>query len=56
MATHDATPSPSIDRWTLVGLSLLLLPLLTMAHELGGHALTCVALITGRPPNFSFDQ
>ena len=44
MATHDATPSPSIDRWTLVGLSLLLLPLLTMAHELGGHALTCVAL------------
>lgn len=44
MVTHDATLSPSIDRWTLIGLSLLLLPLLTMAHELGGHALTCVAL------------
>ncbi len=42
MATHVA--APSIDRWTLIGLSLLLLPLLTMAHELGGHALTCVAL------------
>ncbi|HEX8778328.1 MAG TPA: hypothetical protein VF738_09415 [Rhodanobacter sp.] len=25
-------------------MGLLLLPLLTMAHELGGHALTCVAL------------
>jgi len=42
MATHET--SPSIDRWTLTGLGLLLLPLLTMAHELGGHALTCVAL------------
>lgn len=44
MSTNAASPLPSIDRWTLVGLSLLLLPLLTMAHELGGHALTCVAL------------
>ncbi len=33
----------SIDRWTLIGLVLLLLPLLTMAHELLGHALVCVA-------------
>jgi hypothetical protein len=44
MDTHNASPSPSVDRWTLVGLALLLLPLLTMAHELGGHALACVAL------------
>ena len=44
MAMHDTTSSPSIDRSTLIGLTLLLLPLLTMAHELGGHALTCVAL------------
>lgn len=44
MAVRDATPMPSIDRRTLIGLTLLLLPLLTMAHELGGHALTCVAL------------
>ncbi|MFC5742072.1 hypothetical protein [Dyella tabacisoli] len=32
-----------VDPWTMVGLVLLLLPLLTMAHELLGHALTCVA-------------
>ncbi|MBA2077579.1 hypothetical protein [Rhodanobacter sp. PCA2] len=44
MSTNAAAPLPLIDRWTLVGLSLLLLPLLTMAHELGGHALSCVAL------------
>ncbi|WP_266169216.1 hypothetical protein [Dyella subtropica] len=34
---------PRVDPWTMVGLVLLLLPLLTMAHELLGHALTCVA-------------
>lgn len=34
---------PRVDAYTLVGLVLLLLPLLTMAHELMGHALTCVA-------------
>jgi len=34
--------------WTVVGLALLLLPLLTMAHELLGHALACVA--TGHQP------
>lgn len=39
---------PSIDALTLVGLILLLAPLLTMAHELAGHALTCVA--TGHLP------
>lgn len=44
MNARDALPMPQVDRWTLIGLSLLLLPLLTMAHELGGHALTCVAL------------
>jgi hypothetical protein len=32
-----------VDMWTLVGLALLLLPLLTVGHELLGHALTCVA-------------
>jgi hypothetical protein len=35
--------TPRVDLWTLAGLALLLLPLLTMAHELGGHALACVA-------------
>ena len=44
MNAHVALPMPQVNRWTLIGLSLLLLPLLTMAHELGGHALTCVAL------------
>lgn len=38
-----------IDVWTVVGLALLLLPLLTMAHELMGHALACVA--TGHQPS-----
>lgn len=41
--------SPRVDPLTLVGLSLLLLPLLTMAHEVAGHALTCVA--TGHLPS-----
>lgn len=35
--------TPRVDMRTLVGLALLLLPLLTMGHELLGHALTCVA-------------
>lgn len=35
--------TPRVDLWTLVGLVLLLLPLLTMAHELLGHAFACVA-------------
>lgn len=43
MATQVASPLPPIDRWTLGGLSLLLLPLPTITHELGGHALTGVA-------------
>jgi len=38
-----------VDGWTVVGLALLLLPLLTMAHELLGHALVCVA--TGHQPS-----
>src|SRR5690349_853016 len=38
-----------VDTWTVVGLALLLLPLLTMSHELVGHALTCVA--TGHQPS-----
>ncbi|MEP7185169.1 MAG: hypothetical protein ABI767_04960 [Rhodanobacter sp.] len=41
--------APGVDFWTLVGLSLLLLPLLTMAHELLGHAFTCV--ISGHRPS-----
>jgi hypothetical protein len=34
----------SVDLLTVIGLSLLLLPLLTMAHEIGGHASACTAL------------
>jgi hypothetical protein len=34
---------PRIDRWTIIGIALLLMPLLTMLHEIGGHALTCLA-------------
>jgi hypothetical protein len=41
--------APRVDFWTLAGLVLLLLPLLTMAHELLGHALACVA--TGHRPS-----
>lgn len=41
--------TPRVDPWTLAGLALLLLPLLTMAHELAGHALICVA--TGHLPS-----
>lgn len=33
-----------IDAWTVAGLALLLLPLTTMWHEIGGHAATCAAL------------
>jgi len=33
-----------IDPITIVGLGLILLPVLTMWHEIGGHAATCVAL------------
>ena len=39
---------PSIDTPTLAGIVLFLTPLLTMVHELGGHALVCVA--TGHVP------
>lgn len=48
MSKADAA-APRVDLWTLVGLALLLLPLLTMCHELLGHALTCVA--TGHRPS-----
>ncbi|GAA0259066.1 hypothetical protein [Rhodanobacter caeni] len=48
MTKDDTHPRPWIDRWTLAGLALLLLPLLTMAHELLGHAVACVA--TGHQP------
>ncbi len=32
------------DPWTIAGLALLLMPLLTMWHELGGHAAMCLAV------------
>lgn len=44
-----ARQASRVDVWTVVGLALLLLPLLTMAHELLGHALACVA--TGHQPS-----
>ena len=33
-----------IDPVTIIGLGLILLPVLTMWHEIGGHAATCIAL------------
>lgn len=42
--TANTTSGPAIDRWTIAGLALLLTPLLTMAHEIGGHAASCAAL------------
>jgi len=33
----------AIDRLTMVGWGMLLMPLLTMWHEIGGHAFACVA-------------
>ncbi|MEP6898322.1 MAG: hypothetical protein ABI870_07310 [Rhodanobacter sp.] len=44
MPDNLAPVRPSVDTWTLIGLVLLLSPLLTMAHELLGHALTCMAV------------
>jgi hypothetical protein len=49
MAENHTQARPWVDTWTLVGLALSLLPLLTMAHELLGHAVTCVA--TGQQPS-----
>jgi len=34
----------SIDRPSVAGLALIMLPLMTMWHEIGGHAATCAAL------------
>jgi len=47
--SDQASITPRVDLWSLIGLALLLLPWLTMAHELGGHALACVA--TGHLPS-----
>ncbi|MBU6269621.1 MAG: hypothetical protein KGN34_18900 [Sphingomonadales bacterium] len=33
-----------VDRVTVIGLALLLMPLLTMLHEIGGHAAMCLAV------------
>ncbi|WP_266160195.1 hypothetical protein [Dyella silvatica] len=49
MADNETHARPWVDPWTLVGLVLLLLPLFTMAHELLGHALVCIA--TGHRPS-----
>lgn len=49
MASQAPRADSRVDVWTVVGLALLLLPLLTMAHELMGHALACVA--TGHQPS-----
>jgi hypothetical protein len=35
---------PAVDWVTVTGLALILMPLLTMAHEIGGHAAMCLAL------------
>ena len=35
---------PSVDAVTVIALGMILLPLTTMWHEIGGHATTCVAL------------
>jgi hypothetical protein len=42
------TGKPVVALATVVGLTLLISPLATMAHELGGHAAACVAL-GGKP-------
>lgn len=44
----SASEKTSIDPVTVIALILILGPLMTMAHELGGHALTCIA--TGHHP------
>lgn len=49
MTKLDLQQIPRVDRLTTIGLALLLFPLLTMGHELLGHALTCVA--TGHRPS-----
>ncbi|KRE98606.1 hypothetical protein ASG87_14540 [Frateuria sp. Soil773] len=48
MTRQTGSAGSRVDAWTVAGLALLLLPLLTMAHELLGHALACVA--TGHRP------
>ena len=49
MANQAPRACSRVDVWTVISLALLLLPLLTMAHELMGHALVCVA--TGHQPS-----
>jgi hypothetical protein len=44
VAAHEEMRQPFVDLPTLAGLVLLLLPPLIMAHELGGHGATCLAL------------
>ena len=35
---------PDVDRVTVIGLALMMVPLLTMWHEIGGHAAACMTL------------
>ena len=43
-SNEQVTGVPAVDRVTVAGLALILMPLLTMAHEIGGHAAACLAL------------
>lgn len=40
----NETRAPVIEPVTVIGWGLLLMPLLTMWHEIGGHATSCIAL------------
>jgi hypothetical protein len=42
--TKRRIDTPAVDGVTVAGLALLLMPLLTMLHEIGGHAAACLAL------------
>lgn len=44
MIEHAEPAPPRVDLATIVGLGLLLMPLDTMWHEIGGHALACASL------------
>ncbi len=39
-----AEPAQRIDRLTVAGIALAMMPLMTMWHEIGGHAAACAAL------------
>lgn len=39
-----AKHSRAVDQWTLIGLLLILVPITTMSHEIGGHIGACLAV------------